>query len=72
MAKPPDKKPKPSQPPGLRVFPMSLLAGDVLTDEMSESRVIGHPYSSVGGKTVTARRVGEAIGSDSGPRVGRA
>ena len=55
MAKPPEKKPQPSKPPALRVFPISLRLGDVLTDEISEGRVIGHPFTTGGGKTVNVR-----------------
>ena len=42
-------------PPPLRVLPMGLRPGDILADEVSEWRVIGHPYTSAGGKTVNVR-----------------
>ena len=34
---------------------MSPRPGDILADEITEWRVIGHPYSSAGGKTVNVR-----------------
>jgi hypothetical protein len=55
MAKARQKKPNPSQPPSLRFFPMSLKPGDILADEDSEWRVISHPYTAAGGKTVNVR-----------------
>lgn len=52
MAKPPEKQP--STPP-LRVFPMGLRPGDILVDEVAEWRVVAHPYTTGGGKTVNVR-----------------
>jgi hypothetical protein len=54
MAKSPEKKPEPAKPPTL-VLPMSLRLGDVLSDELAEWRVIGRPYTTVGGKVVNVR-----------------
>jgi len=34
---------------------MSLRPGDILAEDIGEWRVIGHPYSSAGGKTVNVR-----------------
>jgi hypothetical protein len=34
---------------------MSLQPGDILADAVSECRVIGRPYTSVGGKVVNVR-----------------
>jgi hypothetical protein len=34
---------------------MSLQPGDILADDVSEWRVIGHPYSTAGGKIVDMR-----------------
>jgi hypothetical protein len=34
---------------------MSLRLGDILAGEITEWRVIGHPYTSAGGKTVNVR-----------------
>lgn len=34
---------------------MSLQPGDILVDEITEWRVMGHPYTSAGGKTVNVR-----------------
>jgi hypothetical protein len=56
MAKPkPEKKPAASAPPTTRVLPMQLQVGDILSDELSEWRVIGRPYTTAGGKTVHVR-----------------
>jgi hypothetical protein len=51
----PEKDTPRSPPPPLRVLPMQLQLGDVLADELSEWRLIGWPYTTVGGKTVNAR-----------------
>ena len=54
-SKRPEKDTPRSTPPPLRVYPMSLQPGDILADETSEWRVIGHPYSSAGDKTANVR-----------------
>jgi hypothetical protein len=55
MAKPQSSEDHPSKPAALHVFPMSLRLGDVLADESAEWRVIGHPFTTAGGKTVNVR-----------------
>jgi hypothetical protein len=56
MAKPPpEKRPDPKEPPSVQVLPMNLRLGDVLADEIAEWRVIGRPYTTVGGKVVNIR-----------------
>jgi hypothetical protein len=68
MAKPrPGKKAKPVQPqlPGMlppplppgttRVLPMRLRIGDRIADETGEWEVVGHPFTTAGGKNAHAR-----------------
>jgi hypothetical protein len=55
VAKPSQRTPDPSKPSSLRVFPMSLRSGDIRADEVSDWRVIGHPFTTGDGKTVNAR-----------------
>jgi len=62
VAKRPAKKPQkqldlptPAPPPTTKVLPIQLQLGDPLADERSEWRVVGGPYSTVGGKTVHVR-----------------
>jgi hypothetical protein len=55
MARSPEKKPKPSKPPALRVLPMALRIGNRLTDETGEYEVIGRPYTTAAGKTANVR-----------------
>ncbi len=56
MAKPkPEKKPAAAAPSPNRVLPMNLQVGDILSDEFSQWRVIGRPYTTAGGKTVHVR-----------------
>ena len=46
----------PSKLPAFRVLPMNLPRGEVLTDEISESRVImGRLYATEGGKAAQVR-----------------
>ena len=52
---PAERKRNPSKPPALRVYRMSLWPGDILADEVSEWRAIGHPYTSAGGKIGNVR-----------------
>lgn len=61
-----EKKPDPAKPTEMGVSPMELQLGDRLSDERSEWRVIGRPYTTAGGKTVHVRvRRGT---SEEGPR----
>ena len=39
----------------MRVLPMELQLGDRLTDETAEWEVIGHPYTTNGGKVAHVR-----------------
>ena len=56
MARPKsEKKIDPVPQAERRVLPMQLQMGDVLSDEISQSRVIGRPYTTAGGKTVHVR-----------------
>jgi hypothetical protein len=55
VAKAPEKKLDPSKPPSVQVPPMNLRLGDVLADDITEWRVIGHPYTTAGGKVVNIR-----------------
>jgi len=52
MAKIRRKEAESSKPPVLRVYPISLQPRHFLAEDIGEWRVIGHPYSSAGGKTV--------------------
>ena len=46
----------PPEPPGTaRVLPMQLQVGDRFSDESGEWEVVGHPYSTVGGKSTNVR-----------------
>ena len=51
--------PPPSPPGTTRILPMQLQIGDRMTDSTGEWEVIGHPYTTNGGKNarVRARRV---------------
>ena len=56
MAKPrPEKKPEPPANATTRVPPMELRIGDRITDETGEWEVIGHPFTTAGGKNAHAR-----------------
>ena len=55
MAKRTEKRPDLSKQPRVQVLPMNLRLGDVLADEITEWRVIGHPYTTAGGKVVNIR-----------------
>ena len=56
MAKPrPEKKPEPAANATARVLPMELRIGDRITDETGEWEVIGHPFTTAGGKNAHAR-----------------
>jgi hypothetical protein len=57
MPKPP-RKPKAQNEPAAEpagVLPMQLRVGDRFTDDRGEWEIVGHPYGTVGGKTVHAR-----------------
>lgn len=46
----------PREPPGTtRLFPMQLQVGDKFSDESGEWEVIGHPYTTAGGKSTNVR-----------------
>ncbi len=56
MAKPrPEKKPEPAANATTRVLPMELKVGDHIMDETGEWEVIGHPFTTAGGKNAHAR-----------------
>jgi len=56
MAKPrPEKKPEPAANATTRVLTMELRIGDRITDETGEWEVIGHPFTTAGGKNAHAR-----------------
>src|SRR5262249_34275825 len=50
--------PSPSPPGTTRILPMQLQIGDRTTDSTGEWEVIGHPYTTNGGKNVHVRVTG--------------
>jgi hypothetical protein len=56
-----EKKREPSASSERRVLPMELDLGDRLTDGTAEREVVGHPYTTNGGKLahVRVQRVGQ-------------